>query len=305
MKKSLLALAISALAFLSVPSPSQAAEILLVSDNAFAAPPNEGRTGDPEAPFVSFLQSLGHTVVRGTGAGSTAQFRGDGGPAAAQSVINSQGIDLVIVSRVTDSGSYSETTTATTGTRRTGWNNLNVPLMMMGAHLARDNRWRWVATQTLDEAVVTPPITDLVFTDPNHPFVVGRGTNLIDAGDNRSITRLGVPSTSAGNANVVATLSDTDLAILEWDAGEEFYAGSGQFAGAKRVLFPGLRYHESVDIDGAGTGVGDPVEFEDLSDNGKAILGQTINALVVPEPGTITVLVLGAATGLLRRRRSH
>ena len=287
MKKSLFALAIGALAFVSAPS-ADAAEILLVSDQAFAS--GDTRTGNPEDPFVSFLQSLGHTVVLPTGSGSTAQFRGDAGPAAAQSIIDAQGIDLVIVSRVTDSGQYSETS-GTTGTRRTGWNGIDVPLMIMGAHLARDSRWRWVATGTLDEAIPSP--TELALVDANHPFVAGLGTNLIDAGDNRSVTRLGV--TSAGNGNVIATMSDTDIAIVEWDAGEEFYTGSGQFAGAKRVLFPGIRYHENA--------TGDPIEFEDFSDNGKAILGQTINALVVPEPGTVSVLGLGVVT-LLRRRRA-
>jgi hypothetical protein len=105
--------------------------------------------------------------------------------------------------------------------------------------------------------------------------------------------------TSAGNGNVIATFGG-DAAIIEWDAGEEFYAGSGHFATAKRVMFPGLRYHESVTL---ATTPGDPVEFEDFSENGKAILGQTINALVVPEPGTLSVLAIGITT-LLRRRRA-
>src|SRR5687768_16207720 len=169
MRQSLLCLAIGALAFVSVPSV-EAAEILLISDQAYAS--GDTRTGNPEAPFVSYLQSLGHTVILPTGSGSTAQFRGDGGPAAAQSIIDAQGVDLVIVSRVTDSAQYSEGTTVPAGVRRTGWNGIDVPLMIMGAHLARDNRWRWAGTQTLDETAAT----DLVFTDPNHPFVAGRST---------------------------------------------------------------------------------------------------------------------------------
>lgn len=286
MRKSLLGLAIGALAFVSVPSV-EAAEILLISDQAYAS--GDTRTGNPEAPFVSYLQSLGHTVILPTGSGSTAQFRGDGGPAAAQSIIDAQGVDLVIVSRVTDSAQYSEGTTVPAGVRRTGWNGIDVPLMIMGAHLARDNRWRWAGTQTLDETAAT----DLVFTDPNHPFVAGRSTDLLDAGTNRTVTRLGVAS--VGNGSIIATFPDTDAAIVEWEAGEEFYAGSGQFAGAKRVLFPGIRYHENISTD--------PIEFEDFSENGKAILGQTINALVVPEPGTLSVLAIGVVT-LLRRRRA-
>ena len=135
--------------------------------------------------------------------------------------------------------------------------------------------------------------------EPGHAFVAGRTTSLLDAATG-AVTRLG--NASAGNATVIATLPDSsdsdtldDLAILQWDAGEEFYTGSGQFAGGPRVLFPGIRYHESISAT-------DPVEFEDLSDNGKAILAQTITAMTIPEPGTLTLVAVAGGSLLLRRR---
>ena len=291
MRKSLLGLAIGALAFVSTPS-SDAAEILLVSDNAFAGAPTEARTGDPEAPFVSFLESLGHTVTRATGSGGTTQFReANGGFAAAQAA----GADLIIVSRVTSSDQYDA------AAQITGWNGITTPLLLMGPHLARNNRWKWVNTAANPDETA---VTDLELVNSSHPFVAGRSTSLLDAGTNRTITRSDVAPVGGmvGNGSVIATLGG-DAAIIEWEPGELFYEGAGQTAAGRRVLFPGLRYHESIDIDGDLTGAGDPVEFEDFSDNGKAILAQTINNLVVPEPGTLSVLAIGAAT-LLRRRRA-
>jgi hypothetical protein len=281
---------------------SQAADILLVSDQAHSTTGGNTRTGNPEADFIAFLQSQGHNVILPTGSGGTSQFRNaNGGFAAAQAAIAANNIDLVIFSRVTDSGSYSETDSNPTGVNRTGWNGITTPLLMMAPHLARSSRWRWGNSADIQE----PFQTDFnAFPDPNHPFVAGRGTSLLDVATG-SVTRLG--NATAGNATVIATLSDSadsdtldDLAILQWDAGEEFYAGSGQFAGGPRVLFPGIRYHESLSAT-------DPVEFDDLSDNAKAMLAQTITAMTVPEPGAAFLAVLGGLSLLRRgqRRGNH
>jgi hypothetical protein len=284
---------------------SQAADILLISDQAHSTTGGNTRTGNPENDFVAFLQGLGHNVVLPTGSGGTSQFRNaNGGFAAAQTAIAANGIDLVIVSRVTDSGSYSETDSVPAGVNRTGWNGITTPVLMMAPHLARSNRWRWVNSADIQE----PFQTDFnPFPDPGHPFVAGGTTSLLDVATG-SVTRLG--NASAGNATVIAMLPDSndsdtldDLAILQWDAGEEFFAGSGQFAGGPRVLFPGIRYHESLSA-------ADPVEFEDLSENAKAILAQTITTMTVPEPAGLVILgVLGGLSlvrhGGGRRLRVH
>src|SRR5688572_18413765 len=265
---------------------AEAASILLVSDQAHTPgnPVINPRTGNPEADLIAFLQSQGHTVITPV----TNEFRTFSN---VQNVLTSQNVDLVLVSRVTSSGDY-----ANDAAEIAAWNGIAKPMLMMAPHLARNNRWRWVNTDVIQE----PFQTDFnAFPDPNHPFVAGRTTSLLDAATG-SVTRLG--NAAAGNATVIATLPDSadsdtvdDLAILQWDAGEEFYATAGQFAGGPRVLFPGIRYHESLSAS-------DPVEFEDLSDNGKAMLAQTITTMTIPEPGTLWLAVVAWGSLLLRRR---
>lgn len=276
---------------------AQGANILLVSDQAHSTSGENPRTGNPETDFINFLQGLGHNVTLPTGSGGSSQFRNaNGGFAAAQAAITANNIDLVIISRVTDSGSYSETNDSPVGVNRTGWNSITTPVLMMAPHLARNTRWRWLNSGDIQETFQT----DFnAFPDPNHPFVSGAGTSLLDSATG-SVTRVG--NASPGNATVIATLPDSgdsdaleDLAILRWDAGEEFYTGAGQIAGGPRVLFPGIRYHENLSAS-------DPIEFDDLSDNGKLILAQTINTLI-PEPGALSLLAIAGMAMLRRSRR--
>ena len=271
---------------LGLGASAHAATILLVSDQAHSTTGGNTRTGNPESDLIAFLQSQGHSVITPV----TNEFRTFSN---VQNALNSNNIDLVLVSRVTDSASY-----ANDAAEIAAWNGITKPMLIMAPHLARNSRWRWVNSADIQE----PFQTDFnAFPDPNHPFVAGRTTSLLDAATG-SVTRLG--NATAGNATVIATLPDSadsdtldDLAILQWDASEEFYATSAQFAGGPRVLFPGIRYHESL----LAT---DPVEFEDLSDNAKAMLAQTITSMTVPEPGCAVLAVMGVLSLLGRGRRS-
>ncbi len=151
----------------------------------------------------------------------------------------------------------------------------------------------WFNSTSLDEG----DVTDLVFAEPNHPFVDGRGTEIFNPAS--SLSRLGV--TDAGNGTVIATTPDGDVAIAQWDAGTAFYSGGPTPAG-DRVFFAGHRYHETG---GGGT---IPYTFDDFTDNGKALLAQTITSFVpVPEPSVISLWVLGLgglAWAVRRRLRS-
>ena len=260
-------------------STAQAVTVLLVSDNAFIN--SRAGPGDPEVDMEAFMTSLGYDVIRATGSGSTAQFReGNDGAAGAAAV----GADLIVVSRVTTSGAYDE------GNNGANWNAITTPLLLLGPHIARSSRWKWLNSTIVDQGAVT----DLVLDDPTHPFVSGLGTSLFDS--STSLTRL--DTTNVGNGGLIATAPDGDVALVEWDAGDEFYSGSGQIAGGQRVYFGGLRYHED---DGARQLV-----FDDYSDNGMAMLGQIMTTMVpIPEPSTIAILgsLLVAAPFVLWRRR--
>jgi hypothetical protein len=286
------------LALCGAVATADAGNILLVSDNGWSntraglnpGPPN------PEDEFVSFLTGMGHNVVISTGVNATAQFR-PAPPTAAQlgpGGLFPGSVDLIIVSRVTSSGDYASNAAETTA-----WNSITTPLLLMGPHLARSSRWLWLNSTVIDEA----DVTDLVFDAPAHPFVNGLATDILFPvrPTGQSLTRVG--TADAGNGTKIAHTPDGDVAIVEWAAGTEFYAGSGQIAGGRRVLFPGLRYHETAAVN---TDPANEVSFSHFSDNGKAMLEQTINVMI-PEPSSIVLLIV-AGVGLAgfgwRRRRA-
>ena len=239
----------------SVPKP----KILLVSDNAYAG--SRAGTGDPEAAMQSFLEELGYEVIRATGEGGSAQFKsGNEGAAGAQAIIASQGVSLVIVSRVTNSGDYNDPA---------GWNSIEVPVFLVSPYLTRSSRWLWVNSGDVNQDA----LTDLVFVEPAHPFVAGLNTDIFTTATSFSRN----PVSDAGNGTVIATTAEGHIAIVEWQAGVEFYPNSGQVPAGRRVHMGGLRYHED-------DGNGDPIFFDAYSENGLAILAQIIRNLA-PLPG--------------------
>jgi hypothetical protein len=60
-----------------------------------------------------------------------------------------------------------------------------------------------------------------------------------------------IGTTNMGNGYLIAKPVELNMAwIAEWDAGVEFYAGSGQYAGGKRMLFCAgtqeIQYYDDV-----------------------------------------------------------
>jgi hypothetical protein len=152
--------------------------------------------------------------------------------------------DLIIFSRLAWSDHYDE------GNETTDWNSLTTPLLQMNAYFARNTRWKWVnsGAGTPDETpliyaqVVDPlhPIFDSVLLTTFDPSNPGSPTNVVQIIDPLVGTGLTtfVGSTDMGNGHLIAKPVQLGRGwIAEWDTGVEFFDGSGQYSGGKRMLF--------------------------------------------------------------------
>jgi len=133
--------------------------------------------------------------------------------------------DLVIVSRRTSSGNF----TADIGF----WNGLTTPMILHSSFLLGDDRWRWLpgGTENVD-------LTDVAVVDESSLIFDG-----VTITDNQVkifstlVTGLDVSNQdSAGNSTKIATPAGSNrVMIAHWDAGTEYYPGSGQMAGGPRL----------------------------------------------------------------------
>jgi len=139
--------------------------------------------------------------------------------------------DLVIMSRSIYSHDHSDRDEPTL------WNSVTTPLITMNSWVVRSNHWRWMDTTA---AVWRYHI--MLALDTTHPVFDGvtfEEGNLVIFLDNTVGSGMAtfVGSIDVGNGTLIAqTLADHTW-IAEWPAGVEFYAGSGQTAGGRRMLF--------------------------------------------------------------------
>jgi len=150
--------------------------------------------------------------------------------------------DLIIFSRLAWSNHYDD------GDEITQWNSLPTPLLQMSSYLARNTRWKWVNSWTSAET----PYIDAVAVKPNHPVFRGvlaahdptapydgplNVVQMVDPLVGTGFTSF-IGSTDMGNGQLIAKPADFEMGwIAEWDAGVEFFNGSGQYSGGKRMLF--------------------------------------------------------------------
>jgi hypothetical protein len=171
---------------------------------------------------------------------------------------NLEAADLVIVSRQTNSGDYND------GDERAFWNGLATPILLHSAYLSRDSRWRWLQGNQHD----ADGLTHVAVVDESN--LIFNGVTIIDgqvqifptAIDNTDVST----QDSAGNGTKIATpAGSTDVMIASWDAGIEYYPGSGEIAGGPRIAFLMLRPHQF---------------FPTLTDDGKKMLGNAVLILL-------------------------
>ena len=126
-------------------SAVQAANIIWVSDdkNGTNAPADKG--------FVDLLRAQGYNV----------DYQGQGGTGTAgyqfwrtlddTKIATLNASDLIILSRDLNSGDY-----ASNATEVGQWNGIKKPLLMLVAHVARNDRWQWVETTGQGDASPVP-----------------------------------------------------------------------------------------------------------------------------------------------------
>ena len=150
--------------------------------------------------------------------------------------------DLIIVSRLAWSNHYDE------GNETTDWNALTTPLLHMSAYFAQNIRWKWVNSgvrgeiESIHAVAVRPdhpvfrgvPLTVYDRTAPDGPLNI---VQMIDPLVGTGLTSF-IGGTDMGNGRLIAKPLEQDMGwIAEWDAGVEFFDGSGQYAGGRRMLF--------------------------------------------------------------------
>jgi len=141
--------------------------------------------------------------------------------------------DLIIVSRRTSSGNFDAEIEF--------WNGLEIPTILHSAFLIGDSRWRWMpgGNENVD-------LTHVSVVDPADPIL--DGVNIADGQVeifSTLVTGLDVSNQdSVGSGTKVATPAGSEsVMVARWEAGTEFYPGSGQIAGGPRVFF-GMRTDE-------------------------------------------------------------
>ncbi len=227
--------------------------------------------------FVDLLTADGHTV-------ETHYDDLSGTPDAAE-IAAMNASDLVIVSRSTSSGDYNSPTE---------WNGVTAPLMLMSPWLTRSSRWKWIDTTVAN--IDTQEV--LVATDPSHPIF--NGASVVDMVANPKIPGdLGIitnDTADVGNGTVLATTqADGHVWAAHWEAGVEFYTGSGEVPAGPRLFFT-LGNHEDGDLLSKYGG-------NNLTPEGEMLFVNAAN-FMVPEPSSAALMVVAmmGLVGIVRRR---
>ncbi len=193
--------------------------------------------------------------------------------------------DLVIISSSCTSENYIN------GNDASDWNSITTPMILSSTDLAQSDQWGWINSTTLIDDMGAP-LMDIV--DGSHPIFANLLIDVLDESVGSGNTTF-LDTIDVGNGELIATAAEIDAAwIAEWQQGDEYYDGSGQYAGGHRMFF----------VAGTQGGDGFPQGAYNLTPQGEAIFLGTV-AYMVPEPATIALLGLGGLVLLQRRRAKH
>ena len=229
---------------LTMGTGASAANIIWVTESTDASnPPSPDDSG-----FTDLLTAQGHTVDRRNVTNL------DAGQIAAL-----EAADLVMVSRDTNSGNYTQ------GSEVADWNAISTPLIQMSQYLTRNNRWKWYngggtggsSSDRIEAIDQTHPIFDGIALDAmfSAPF----STSRTPTGN----------TTGVGNGTPIGIDFGSGRPLITfWDTGTEFYSGAAQTAGGPRLFF------------GAGFDDNNPKGALNLTAEGEQIFLNAIEFLV-------------------------
>lgn len=259
----------------------------------------------PDQGFITLLTGAGHTVSRFNPPNNT--------PLSAGDVAALNTYDLVIIGRSIGSGAFDS------AAETLPWNTqITRPMLLTNAYLTRSSRLGWFAGATLPDVVNNV----LTFSDLNSPvsqFIIG-STPMNGASTGSSVTEpvtypngevdargtslITDPLVTGGRQIATSQGAANATFIAEWPAGTTLAGTSaGQVLSGYRMQFlAGNRESATAPNNTVGS-----AGFENLTADGERMFLRAVtlaaNNGVVPEPGSASLLALGAL-GLLRRRRT-
>jgi len=157
-------------------------------------------------------------------------------PLDANEIAELNAADLIIASRGMATGDFDGAETAK-------WNGVTTPIICTNAWMIRNNRWKWMNTNTANKDAGAPVMQVL---DVNHPIfadVVLDANGLVavlDPNAGSGHTSFNTNYLDPGNGTLLAQSAPgvyTTAWIVEWAAGVEYYAGAVEVAGGRRMLF--------------------------------------------------------------------
>lgn len=185
-----------------------------------------------EIDFAATLEGQGYNVVT--------KFESSGGDEDLTGVLNASEIsslesaDLVLISRMANSASYSGDDPVVNAQ----WNGISTPLINMSSYLLRSSRWDWIGSNTVPNQTSSSLVMDVA--SPSDP--VFDGVTL--AADNSLVATIADPSRinfqngiDGGNGSVLARDINGNIWISRYVANKPFHAGSGSATPSGRRMF--------------------------------------------------------------------
>ena len=251
--------------------PADAADIAWITEP-------RGPTVDFDLGWTDVLTAAGHNVTRMNDMAELDQGKIDAMNAA----------DLVIISRSANSGNYDD------GDEPQQWNAITSPMINLAAHTVRSNRWKW-----FDSTSITTGHASITAVDASHPILGGIAAadiaELVAAPNDELISA--VATSDGGNGTVLANFASGDVAAVLWEPGTEYYAGSGEVAGDYRLFLPMGQSNISGEDEWGGY---------NLTAQGEQIFMNAVDHMMaIPEPATVTLIVIGLLGTLGIRRHRH